>query len=162
MINSRRVSGISVLMLAAVLGGNAAVAQTLVQRQTMASEDAKLADEAKTTSSLCGVAITAAFDWKSFLAADKVEDMNGAFHNPPSNMCSVPVHEMQSMCQDALSKQAIAAKIKSFECVYQAGPTQSLLLDPAGKLQLRSSYEAYHDPLGDPGGFVKKWLGDHL
>lgn len=154
--------GLAALLLAASLTGGVAHAQTLVQRQTMASEDAKLKDEAETASRICGVTIQASFDWKSFVTADKIEDLNGAFNNPPSNMCTVPMHALQSICQDAQAKQSVAAKIKSFECAYQAGPAQSLSLDPAGKLQLRSSYEAYHNIAGTPSDFVKKWLGDHL
>ncbi len=75
-------------------------AQTLTQRQTMAHEDPKLAEEAQTASRICGATITSSFDWSSFVAANKVEDMNGAFRNPPSNMCSVPLLVLQWMCQD--------------------------------------------------------------
>jgi hypothetical protein len=66
----------------------------------MAHEDPKLAEEAQTASRICGATITSSFDWSSFVAANKVEDMNGAFRNPLSNMCSVPLLVLQSMCQD--------------------------------------------------------------
>ncbi len=140
-------------------------AQTLTQRQTMAHEDPKLAEEAQTASRICGATITSSFDWSSFVAANKVEDMNGAFRNPPSNMCSVPLLVLQSMCQDPTGKQAVAAKIKSYECVYQDGPTPAMSLDPAGKLQYRSSFEAYQNPpppSQTPADFVHDWLGNHL
>ena len=140
-------------------------AQTLTQRQTMAHEEPKLTEQAQTASRICGTTITASFDWNSFVAANKLDDMNGAFNNPPSNMCSVPLQVLQSMCQDATGKQAIAAKIKSYECSYQDGATPALSLDPAGKLQYQSSFEAFHNPpppSSTPGDFVKDWLGKHL
>ena len=140
-------------------------AQTLTQRQTMAHEEPKLADQAQTASQICGTTITASFDWNSFVTADKVEDISGAFRNPPSNMCSVPLQVLQSMCQDPLGKQAIAAKIKSYECVYQDGPAPAVSLDSAGKLQYQSSFDAYHNPPppnSTPGDLVKDWLGKHL
>ena len=140
-------------------------AQTLTQRQTMAHEEPKLAEEAQTASRICGTTITASFDWNSFVAANKVEDMNGAFHNPPSNMCSVPLKVLQSMCQDPTGKQAIAAKIKFYECAYQDGATPALSLDPTGKLRYQSSFDAYHNPpppSSTPGDFVKQWLGRNL
>lgn len=155
--------GFATALLVTGLASGAVQAQTLTQRQTMTHEDAQLTEQAQTASQICGTTITAAFDWHSFVAADKIEDMNGAFHNPPSNMCTVPLQALQSMCQDAQAKQAIAAKIKSFNCAYQDGAaTQSMSLDPAGKLTLQSSYEAYHNAPGTPSDFVKDWLGKHL
>ncbi len=148
------------VLLAGVSVGQA---QTLTQKQTMAHEDPKLAEEAATASRICGAPITVGFNWQSFVAADKIEDMNGAFRNPPSNMCSVPLKALQSMCGDAVAKQSIASKIKSVECGYQDGATPSLALDPTGKLQYQSSFEAYHNPpSGTPADFVKDWLGKHL
>ena len=97
--------GLTTMMLLASL--TCSEAQTLTQRQTMAHEEPKLAEEAQTASRICGTTITANFDWNSFVAANKVEDMNGAFNDPPSNMCSVPLKVLQSMCQDPTGKQAI-------------------------------------------------------
>ena len=160
-MNGRTVAGFTALMLMAGLASGGA--QTLTQRQTMAHEDPKLAEEAQTAGRICGTTIAADFDWHSFVAADKVDDMNGAFHNPPSNMCSVPLHVLQSLCQDAQAKQAVAARVKSYECAYQDGAAPSLSLDPAGKLLYRSSFDAYHNPPGaTPGDFVTDWLGKHL
>ena len=162
-MNAGIVASLTTLVLVASI--TCSEAQTLTQRQTMAHEDPKLADEAQTASRICGATITANFDWNSFVAANKVEDMNGSFDNPPSNMCSVPLQVLQTMCQDPLGKQAVAAKIKSYECVYQDGPTPAMSLDASGKLQYRSSFDAYHNPpppTQTPGDLVKDWLGQHL
>ena len=162
-MNAGFVVSLSTLTLLASL--TCSQAQTLTQRQTMAHEDANLADAAQTASRICGTTITASFAWSSFVAANKIEDMNGNFDNPPANMCSVPLQELQSMCQDPLGKQAVAAKIKSYECVYQDGPAPALSLDPAGKLQYQSSFEAFHNPpppTQTPMDFVRDWLGAHL
>ena len=153
--------GLSALFL--LLGVDAAGSQTLVQKQTMALEGPKLTEQAETASRSCSTPITAGFDWVSFVAADKIEDANGAFHNPPSNMCSVPLRAWQSLCQDAVAKQSVAGKIKSYECSYQEGATPALSLDLDGKLHYRSSFEAYHNPpTSTPVDFVKDWLGKHL
>lgn len=161
MNNTCYLASVSALLL--VVGLNASQAQTLTQKQTMAHEDPKLSEEAATASRICGSPITASFNWQSFVAADKIEDMNGAFRNPPSNMCGVPLKALQSMCQDAVAKQSIAAKVKSVECGYQDGATPTLALDPAGKLQYQSSFEAYQHPAsGTPTDFVREWLGKHL
>lgn len=160
-MNARSLTGLSALLLLATLG--AGQAQTLAQKQTMAHEDPKLADEAATASRLCGAPITAGFDWPSFVSADKVGDMNGAFDNPPSNMCAVPLKALQSLCQDPVAKQSVSAKIKSYQCSYQPGATPALSLDPAGALHYQSSFDAYHNPpSGTPTDFVKDWLGKHL
>ena len=161
MTNARYLASLSALFL--VYGLGAGQAQTLTQKQTIAHEDPKLAEQAETASRICGISITASFDWRSFVAADKIEDTNGAFHNPPSNMCSVPLQALQSMCQDAEAKRAVAAKIKSYECSYQDGATATLALDAAGTLHYRSSFDAYHHPASaTPADFVRDWLGKNL
>ena len=161
MIHARYMSGLSALLLLA--GIDAARSQTLVQKQTMALEGPKLTEQAKTASEICNTPITAAFDWPSFVTADKIEDTSGAFHNPPSNMCSVPLQALQSLCQDPVAKQAVASKIKAYQCSYQDGATPALSLDPGGTLHYRSSFEAYHNPpTSTPADFVKNWLGKNL
>ncbi len=161
MIHARYLSGLSVLFLLA--GVDVVRSQTLVQKQTMAHEGPKLTEQAETASRICGAPITAGFDWPSFVAADKIEDTSGAFHNPPSNMCSVPLQALQSLCQDPVAKQSVAGKIKAYECSYQEGATPALSLDSDGKLQYWSSFEAFHNPpTSTPADFVKDWLGKHL
>lgn len=139
-------------------------AQTLAQKQTMASEETRLASATNNANSFCHTSIPASFDWQSFLAADKVGDKNAVvYENPPSDMCSVPLADLQAMCQDPQAKQAITAKIKSYQCGYQAGPTPTLSLDPSGKLLFQSSYDAFHHmDHTDETTFVRDWLGDHL
>ncbi len=161
MTDAKHLISLSALLL--VVGTGAGQAQTLVQKQTMAHEDPKLTEQADTASRICGTAILASFDWPSFVAADKVEDMNGAFRNPPSNMCSVPLQVLQSLCQDPVGKQAVAGRIKAYQCSYGDGATPALSLDAAGTLQYRSSFEAYHNPpTSTPADFVRNWLGQHL
>ena len=161
MIHARYLSSLSALLL--LSGFGIAQSQTLVQKQTMALEAPKLTEQAETASRICGTQITASFDWPSFVTADKIEDANGAFHNPPANMCSVPLQALQSLCQDSVAKQSVAGKIKAYECSYQEGPTPALSLDPDGTLHYRSSFEAFHNPpTSTPADFVKDWLGKHL
>ncbi len=139
-------------------------AQTLAQKQTMASEETRLTSAANNANSICHTSIAASFEWQSFLTADKVGDKNAiVFENPPSEMCSVPLADLQAMCQDPQAKQAITAKIKSYQCGYQAGSTPTLSLDPAGKLLFQSSYDAFHhmDHTTETA-FVRDWLGNHL
>lgn len=138
--------------------------QTLAQKQTMASEETRLARAANNANSFCHTSIPASFDWQSFLAADKVGDKDAiVYQNPPSDMCSVPLTDLQAMCQDPQAKQAITAKIKSYQCGYQAGATPTLSLDPSGKLSFQSSYDAFHHmDQTDETKFVRDWLGDHL
>ncbi len=153
-----------IVFAAAVLVPLAAYAQTLAQKQTMASEEARLAGAASNASSKCQTPIPASFEWQSFLATDKVGDKTAVvYQNPPSDMCSVPLAELQAMCQDGQARQAIAAKIKSYQCGYQAGATPSLSIDPAGKLLFQSSYDAFHHmDHTDEATFVEQWLGQHL
>lgn len=142
----------------------AAHAQTLAQKQTMASEETHLASAANNANSFCHTSILASFEWQSFLTADKVGDMNAVvYENRPSDMCSIPLADLQALCQDPQARQAITTKIKSYQCGYQAGPTPTLSLDPSGKLLFQSSFEAFHHmDHTDEAKFVRDWLGGHL
>lgn len=142
----------------------AAGAQTLAQKQTMAYEETALASAAKNMNDYCHTAIAAGYDWQSFLATNTLGDKNAiAYDNPPSDMCSVPLTDLQALCQDPQGRQAITAKIKSYSCAYQAGATPTLSLDPSGRLLFQSSYDAFHhmDHTTETA-FVRDWLGNHL
>ncbi len=130
----------------------------------MAYEETALSRSARNTNSFCATQIAASFDWSSFLAANTVGDKDAvAYQNPPADMCSVPLTQLQAMCQDTMAKQAITAKIKSYECIYQNGTVPTLSLDSSGKLQFRSSFDAYHHmDHTDINQFVRTWLGQHL
>ena len=150
-----------VLLAVAPASGHA---QTLAQKQTMAYEETQLASAANNANSFCHTSIVASFDWQSFLAADKLGDKNAiVYDNPPADMCSVPLADLQALCKDPQARDAITTKIKSYQCGYQAGATPTLSLDPAGKLLFQSSYDAFHhmDHTTETA-FVRDWLGNHL
>lgn len=138
--------------------------QTLVQKQTIDSEDTHLSSAANNMNSFCHTSIASSIDWQSFVAADKVGDMNAVvYENRPSDLCSVPLAQLQALCQDLQGKQAISTRIKSYQCGYQAGAVPTLSLDPSGKLLFQSSFEAFHHmEHTDEAAFVRDWLGGHL
>ena len=67
------------------------------------------------------------------------------------------LHTMASMCADALSKQAIAEKVKSYSCAFGGAGKRSLALDAAGKLTMTVDWDA-----ANADDFIRAWLGDHL
>ena len=152
------VVGLSALVLLA--SPSVGRAQTLKQRQTMSAGDGQLVKAAKNASDICGTSFAASFDWPTFVAADTVGDTDSLSNpSPASDLCSVLLVVLHSMCQDAQARQAIMAKIKAYRCAYQAGPTPTMSIDAAGTFELQASYEAYHHmDHATLSAFVQDWL----
>ena len=94
-------------------------AQTVAQQQMMADVDADFAAKVPDTDKACGTAIKASIDWPGFLKSEIGQNSVSAY-------CAAPLDTMQSMCADAMAKQAIAAKVKTYTCAF-GGPGKKTL-----------------------------------
>jgi hypothetical protein len=124
-------------------------AQTLAQKQMMAEVDANFATKTPDTNKACGTSLKASIDWSGFLKSEIGQNSVSAF-------CAAPLDTLQSMCGDAMAKQAIAGKIKGYVCAFGGPGKRALSLDN-GTLQMDVDWDAsnYDD-------YIRGWLGDHL
>ena len=136
-------------MAALAAGARGAAAQTLGERQTIAAEDAKLAEPLAITNTHCGTDLKAGIAWPDFLQhKDKLPFATGD--------CEAALQAIYLMCNSPVAKQAIAQKVKSLSCVLADGK-QAMSMDQNGVLTLSIDLDGANYSM-----FVQKWLGDHL
>ncbi len=104
-------------------------------QQLMASEAAKLAQDAENTSKECGTPIAAAFDWSGF--------QEDALGNQSAHMwCDSALEAIRRVCRDAPGKEAVKQKIKSVTCGF--GPDRAISLKD-GTVGYKISFKPAND-----------------
>ena len=93
----------------------------------------------------CGVKVKATIDFSTFKGTERISI---------SGFCGYGLEQIASVCGDEEGKKAVAAKLKSYTCVYNEKKRDVAMTGGTLKYTV--------DQNGTQDDFVKKYLMDHL
>ena len=133
------------LAVCLVFGSFSVRAESLAEKKVQKEQLESFQQYITEVETKCGVKVDAKIDFGSFKGAERISI---------SGYCGYGLEQVATVCGDEEGKKAVAAKLKSFHCNYNAKKREVAMT--GGTLKYTP------DANGTQDDFVKKYLMDHL
>ena len=133
------------LAVCLVFGSLVVRAESLAEKKIQKEQLERFEQYITEVETKCGVKVDAKIDFSSFKGVERIS---------PSGYCGYGLEQVATVCGDEDGKKAVAAKLKSFRCSYNAKKRDVAFT--GGTLKYTP------DANGTQDDFVKKYLMEHL